>query len=79
MDTLPTQAALYRLLGDRHPMHIDPSAARAAGMHRPFLHGLCTLAATTLELAPALGAHPADLVELRARFASPVFPGNGST
>lgn len=70
------QAALYRLLGDRHAMHIDPAAAKAAGMDRPFLHGLCTLAASLLPLADALGAHPADLVELDARFAAPVFPGD---
>ncbi|MFE6934455.1 MaoC/PaaZ C-terminal domain-containing protein [Streptomyces sp. NPDC057699] len=70
------QAALYRLLGDRHAMHIDPAAAKAAGMPRPFLHGLCTLAATLLPLADGLGVHPADLVELEARFAAPVFPGD---
>lgn len=70
------QAALYRLLGDWHAMHIDPEAAQAAGMPRPFLHGLCTLAAALLPLADALGAHPADLAELRARFAAPVFPGD---
>ncbi|QKG21897.1 MaoC/PaaZ C-terminal domain-containing protein [Actinomadura verrucosospora] len=79
--TLPVQtgrdqAALYRLLGDRHHMHIDPAAAEAAGMPRPFMHGLCTLAAVTLPLAAAVGAHPADLRELEARFASPVFPGD---
>ncbi|TXS49010.1 MaoC/PaaZ C-terminal domain-containing protein [Streptomyces sp. OR43] len=70
------QAALYRLLGDRHAMHIDPEAAKAAGMDRPFLHGLCTLAASLLPLAGALGAHPAELVELEARFAAPAFPGD---
>jgi acyl dehydratase len=74
--TDPDQAALYRLLGDRHHMHIDPEAAKAAGMPRPFMHGLCTLAAVTLPLAAAVGAHPADLEELEARFASPVFPGD---
>jgi len=74
--TGPDQAALYRLLGDRHHMHIDPAAARAAGMPRPFLHGLCTLAAATLPIAEALGAHPADLTELQARFSAPVFPGD---
>ncbi|GAA4594971.1 hypothetical protein GCM10023194_63360 [Planotetraspora phitsanulokensis] len=57
-------------------MHIDPEAAKAAGMPRPFMHGLCTLAAVTLPLAAAVGAHPADLVELEGRFASPVFPGD---
>ncbi|MEV0974322.1 MaoC/PaaZ C-terminal domain-containing protein [Microtetraspora glauca] len=74
--TASNQAALYRLLGDRHHMHIDPEAAKAAGMPRPFMHGLCTLAAVTLPLAAAAGAHPADLVELEGRFASPVFPGD---
>ncbi|RFU20557.1 MaoC/PaaZ C-terminal domain-containing protein [Geodermatophilus marinus] len=74
--TAANQAALYRLLGDRHHMHIDPDAAQAAGQPRPFLHGLCTLAATTLELARSLGTHPADLVELDGRFSAPVFPGD---
>lgn len=73
--TYPTQAATYRLLGDRHHMHVDPEAARAAGQPRPFLHGLCTLAAITLRLAEHTGAHPADLRTLAARFAAPVFPG----
>lgn len=74
--TSPDQAALYRLLGDRHHMHIDPEAARAAGMPRPFMHGLCTLAATVLPLSAALGEHPADLVGLEGRFAAPAFPGD---
>lgn len=74
--TTPNQAALYRLLGDRHPMHIDPGAAAVAGQPRPFLHGLCTLAATTLGVARRWGAHPADLRRLQGRFAAPVFPGD---
>ena len=74
--TAPGQAALYRLLGDRHHLHIDPAAAEAAGMPRPILHGLCTLAAVTLPLARETGAHPADLVALDGRFAAPVFPGD---
>ncbi|MGI5157653.1 MaoC/PaaZ C-terminal domain-containing protein [Microbispora sp. CA-102843] len=76
LDTSPNQAALYRLLGDRHHMHIDPEAAKAAGMPRPFMHGLGTLAAVTLPVADAVGAHPADLAELAGRFAAPVFPGD---
>ncbi|KRF14631.1 MaoC/PaaZ C-terminal domain-containing protein [Nocardioides sp. Soil796] len=74
--TRPEQAALYRLLGDRHHMHVDPAAAQAAGQPRPFLHGLCSVAAVTLPLAASLGAHPADLTSLSARFAGPVFPGD---
>ncbi|GAB2868573.1 MaoC/PaaZ C-terminal domain-containing protein [Myroides odoratimimus subsp. xuanwuensis] len=74
--TALNQAALYRLLGDRHHMHVDPEAARAAGQPRPFLHGLATLATVTLPLARAAGAHPADLVSLDGRFGAPVFPGD---
>ncbi|MEU5987561.1 MaoC/PaaZ C-terminal domain-containing protein [Spirillospora sp. NPDC047418] len=74
--TAANQAALYRLLGDHHHLHIDPEAAKAAGMPRPIMHGLCTLAALTLPLASSVGAHPADLRELEGRFAAPVFPGD---
>jgi len=74
--TAANQTALYRLLGDRHHLHIDPEAAKTAGMPRPIMHGLCTLAAATLPIAASLGAHPADLVELEGRFAAPVFPGD---
>ncbi|MDN5895864.1 MAG: hypothetical protein L0H93_17790 [Nocardioides sp.] len=74
--TRTDQAALYRLLGDRHHMHIDPDAARAAGQPAPFMHGLCSLAAVTLPMADALGCHPADLRRLDGRFAGPVFPGD---
>lgn len=74
--TADNQAALYRLLGDRHHLHIDPEAAKVAGMPKPIMHGLCTLAAVTLPLAEAVGAHPADLLELDGRFAAPVFPGD---
>ena len=72
----PEQAALYRLTGDRHHIHIDPDAARAAGLGRPVLHGLCTLGLAAREVAAAAGAHPAELRSLRARFAAPVWPGD---
>lgn len=68
-------AALYRLLGDRHHIHVDPRAAAAIGQPRPILHGLATLSAATLVLAEQAGAHPADLSRLEGRFAAPVFPG----
>ncbi|MGY0500336.1 MaoC/PaaZ C-terminal domain-containing protein [Nocardia sp. FBN12] len=72
------QAALYRLTGDRHHIHIDPAAAERIGQPRPILHGLCTLAAATLPLADMLGAHPADVTSLFGRFAAPVFPGDSA-
>ncbi|MGX1583411.1 MaoC/PaaZ C-terminal domain-containing protein [Microbacterium sp. NPDC055502] len=74
--TFPTQAALYRLTGDRHHIHIDPAASARIGQPVPILQGLCTLAATTLVLASEQGAHPADLRSLRGRFSGPVIPGD---
>jgi len=68
-------AVLYRLLADRHPVHIDPATAARFGQPRPVLHGLATLAACTLPLAEQIGAHPADLTCLRGHFATPVLPG----
>lgn len=74
--TTPEQAALYRLTGDRHHIHIDPGAAVAAGLGRPVLHGLCTLGLAARALGEAVGAHPCDLRELYTRFAAPVWPGD---
>ncbi len=76
VQTQPNQAALYRLLGDKHHIHIDPQAAARIGQERPILHGLASLAATTLPLASLVGAHPADLTEFAGRFSGVVFPGD---
>ncbi|GAA4394148.1 MaoC/PaaZ C-terminal domain-containing protein [Tsukamurella soli] len=72
-------AALYRLLGDRHRIHIDPAAAAAIGQPRPILHGLATLATATLAAAEQRGVHPADLRSVSARFTGVVFPGEPIT
>jgi acyl dehydratase len=77
--TAANQAALYRLLGDRHRIHIDPAAARAIGQPRPILHGLATLATASLAAATASGAHPADLRRLGGRFAAVVVAGEDLT
>ena len=73
--TRPEAAALYRLTGDRHPIHVDPQVAAANGFERPILHGLCTLGMAALEVADAVGAHPAELRSIEARLAAPVMPG----
>ncbi|MQA81535.1 MAG: enoyl-CoA hydratase [Streptosporangiales bacterium] len=70
------QAVLYRLTGDRHPVHVDPATAAGYGLDRPILHGLCTLGVVTRVAAEAVGEHPAELRRLAARFAAPVYPGD---
>lgn len=77
--TAANQAALYRLTGDRHHIHIDPEASARIGQRRPILQGLCTVAAATLTLADSAGAHPADLTRLEGRFSGPVVPGDELT
>jgi acyl dehydratase len=78
--TLPTQALLYRLSGDRNPLHSDPSFAALAGFERPILHGLCTYGFTGRALLHALcGSDPARFQHVEGRFTSPVLPGDTLT
>lgn len=75
--TRPDQALLYRLSGDRNPLHSDPAFARRAGFDRPILHGLCTYGFTGRGLLHALAdGDPGGLRGMDARFAAPVFPGD---
>jgi len=70
------QALLYRLSGDRNPLHSDPSFAAVAGFDRPILHGLCTYGFTGRALlASVCGNDPARLHHMEGRFSSPVMPG----
>ena len=70
------QAALYRLSGDRNPIHIDPQFAREAGFERPFLHGLCTFGAAGLALVRELcGGDPRRLRALAGLLSARVEPG----
>ncbi len=73
---LPQQALLYRLCGDRNPLHSDPGFASAAGFPRPILHGLCTYGMTCKALVDhALDGDAAAVGSYGARFAGVVFPG----
>ncbi|MGH3412138.1 MAG: MaoC/PaaZ C-terminal domain-containing protein [Marmoricola sp.] len=75
-DVWPQQAMLYRLCGDRNPLHADPEFARAAGFPAPILHGLCTWGIVLRELTEAVLDGDATRVSgFRARFAGVVFPG----
>jgi acyl dehydratase len=73
---LPQQALLYRLCGDRNPLHSDPGFAAAAGFPRPILHGLCTYGMTCKALVDAvLDGDATRVSSYGARFAGVVFPG----
>lgn len=69
----PEQSAIYRLSGDRNPLHIDPEAARKAGFDDMFLHGLCTFGFAARALINSLGnGDPLSLRSISCRFAKPV-------
>lgn len=72
----PQQALLYRLCGDRNPLHSDPAFAAAAGFDRPILHGLCTYGMTCKAAVDTVLDGDAGAVRsFGARFAGVVFPG----
>jgi acyl dehydratase len=72
----PQQALLYRLCGDRNPLHADPSFAERAGFPAPILHGLCTYGIVLRELTDGLlDGDPTRVRGFGARFAGVVFPG----
>ncbi len=75
-DTSPDQAALYRLSGDKNPLHIDPEFAKMGGFDTPILHGLCTygLAGRAI-LASVCDNDPARMKSFAVRFTGVVFPG----
>lgn len=73
---LPQQALLYRMCGDRNPLHSDPGFASAAGFPRPILHGLCTYGMTCKALVDTLlDGDTSKVRSYGARFAGVVFPG----
>ena len=74
--SLPQAALLYRLTGDRNPLHVDPEVARSAGFERPILHGLCSFGIAGLALLRALCADQVHRARhMSARFTAPVYPG----
>jgi acyl dehydratase len=75
--TRTDQALLYRLNGDRNPLHSDPAFATRAGFPKPILHGLCTYGFTGRALLHAVcGSDPARFKAIEGRFSHPVLPGD---
>ncbi|MBB2991142.1 acyl dehydratase [Mycolicibacterium iranicum] len=80
LTTREDQALIYRLSGDRNPLHSDPWFAQLAGFPKPILHGLCTYGVAGRALVAELGDGDATKVTaVAARFTSPVFPGDTLT
>jgi acyl dehydratase len=74
------QALLYRLTGDRNPLHSDPKFAARGGFDRPILHGMCTYGYTGRALLHAVcGSDPGRFLSMEGRFTRPVMPGDELT
>jgi acyl dehydratase len=74
--TLPQQALLYRLSGDKNPLHADPEFAKLAGFDRPILHGLCSYGIACKAIVDCvLDGDVTAVARYRARFAGVAFPG----
>lgn len=67
------QAALYRLSGDRNPLHIDPIFAQAGGYSKPILHGLCSLGFAVRHVMKQFPGE--DIQRIKTRFSGVIYPG----
>ncbi len=80
VETRPDQALLYRLNGDRNPLHADPELAKRVGFPAPILHGLCTYGTTCRAVLQAVCNYDHTRIEgFDVRFSSPVYPGETIT
>lgn len=74
--TFPQQALLYRLNGDKNPLHADPDFAKMAGFDRPIIHGLCSYGITCKAIVEhVLDGDVTKVARFQARFAGIAFPG----
>ena len=74
--TLPQQALLYRLSGDKNPLHADPAFAKMGGFDTPILHGLCSFGIVCKAVVDrVLGGDVTKVARYQARFAGVAFPG----
>ena len=80
MDIALNQAMIYRLSGDRNPLHVDPDFAKMAGYDRPILHGLCSFGHVgRAVLAEYCDNDPGRFTGMAVRFSGVVFPGDTIT
>jgi acyl dehydratase len=74
--TRQDQALLYRLNGDRNPLHADPELARRVGFKAPILHGLCTYGTACRAVLQSVAKYDhTKITGFDVRFSAPVYPG----
>ncbi len=74
--TLPQQALIYRLSGDKNPLHADPDFAKIGGFDRPIIHGLCSFGIVCMAIVDeVLGGDVTKVARYQARFAGVGYPG----
>ncbi len=74
--TLPQQGLLYRLNGDKNPLHVDPEFSKLGGFDTPILHGLCTYGIVCKAVVDSeLEGEPDRVARYQVRFAGVVYPG----
>ena len=74
--TLPQQALIYRLSGDKNPLHADPDFAKMAGFDKPIIHGLCSFGIVCKAIVDGvLGGDVTKVARYQARFAGVGYPG----
>ena len=80
LSTRREQALLYRLTGDRNPLHADPALARSVGYDAPIMHGLCTFGIACHAILKTICNYDYTLIAgMDARFSAPVLPGDTIT
>jgi len=76
ISTRPDQALLFRLCGDRNPLHADPQLADRLGFPAPILHGLCTFGIACRAVLETICEYDHTLITgFDVRFSAPVIPG----
>lgn len=78
--TRDDQALLFRLTGDRNPLHVEPARAAEAGFAAPILHGMCTYGIACCAILKTICDYDYTLITgFEARFSAPVLPGDTIT
>ncbi len=74
--TMPQQALIYRLSGDKNPLHADPEFAKMGGFETPITHGLCSYGVVCKAIVDnLLGGDTTKVARWQARFAGVAYPG----